>query len=136
MQRLPEHLDMIQSIARHNNAGASTHPCRKPKEVYNAFDSLFPTRTLVPVCKSWISWIRNCGAPVACSAFQRAWRSGGVYWALRRGIEHSVAYIRCMQISRLMLVWTGLGSLARRRYKSNRKRDFLDVGVFLVLIER
>jgi len=33
MPRLPEHLDMIQSIARQNNAGASTHPCRTPEEV-------------------------------------------------------------------------------------------------------
>jgi len=67
---------MIRSIARQNNAGARTYPWRTPEEVLNAFDSFIPTRTRdVPVCRSWMSWIRNCGAPVAWSASHRAWRS-------------------------------------------------------------
>ena len=97
--RLPEHLDMIQSIARQNSAGASIHPCRTPEEVWNAFDSFLPTRTrdVVPVCKSWISWIRNCGAPVARSAFQRAWR-------VHRAVIFAVAQLSCYQY--LLRRWT------------------------------
>ena len=53
----------------------------------------------MPVCKSWISWIRNCGAPVACRCLPKSLTVHRIEGCLDILTQHTYGRNRCLRLS-------------------------------------